>query len=193
MSNAETGRPETKPMTNDYRPSTWMGELTGFKFAIALFSFFGFIFGANAIMAYFALSTFDGVETDDAYRKGRAYNHVLEADAAQTALGWQVAHQIRTDASADGKINVRADLTISNTDGSLVALDHIAVDFWRPTVQGMDVTEVLLADERGHFVTSVILERAGIWDMRVRAQSADGTPFYHEERLTLLPAESGAP
>lgn len=43
----------------------------------------------NAVMVWFALSTFTGVTTARSYERGRAYNDVLEEAARQDALGWQ--------------------------------------------------------------------------------------------------------
>ena len=39
-------------------------------------------------MIYKALTTFGGVETPDAYRKGLAYNQRIAAEEAQAGLGW---------------------------------------------------------------------------------------------------------
>ncbi len=43
----------------------------------------------NAVMVWFALSTFTGVSTPRAYDRGRTYNDVLAEAARQDALGWQ--------------------------------------------------------------------------------------------------------
>ena len=62
---------------------------TGWHFLIYIVGFFVVIITANLTMAYFAIDTFSGLETDDAYRKGRDYNQTLDAAKRQEALGWQ--------------------------------------------------------------------------------------------------------
>jgi nitrogen fixation protein FixH len=42
----------------------------------------------NGFMAFYAISTFSGLTTGQAYDRGRAYNNVLEDAARQDALGW---------------------------------------------------------------------------------------------------------
>lgn len=64
-------------------------QFTGKHFLIFIVSFFVVILTANGMMAYFAIDTFSGLETDDAYRKGRDYNDALAAAEAQAELGWQ--------------------------------------------------------------------------------------------------------
>jgi len=42
----------------------------------------------NGFMAFYAISTFTGLTSGQAYDRGRAYNHVLAEAARQDALGW---------------------------------------------------------------------------------------------------------
>ena len=44
------------------------------------------VFVVNGVMVYFALDTFSGLETRDAYRKGMQYNRNIEKARAQEAL-----------------------------------------------------------------------------------------------------------
>jgi nitrogen fixation protein FixH len=56
---------------------------------IVFLGFFATIFLVNGIMIYDALSTFGGIETADAYRKGLAYNARIAEGAAQAQRGWR--------------------------------------------------------------------------------------------------------
>ena len=67
-------------------------QFTGKHFLIFIVSFFVVIIAANGMMAYFAIDTFSGLETDDAYRKGRDYNRTLELAQKQAELGWKRSH-----------------------------------------------------------------------------------------------------
>ena len=55
-------------------------RLTGRMVLACLVAFFAIVFGVNAIMIRAAMSTFGGVETQNAYQAGLAFNH-QQADA----------------------------------------------------------------------------------------------------------------
>ncbi len=68
-------------------------ELTGRHVLYGLFAFFGVMLIANGFFLYYALGTFNGFETKNAYQRGLTYNTRIAADAAQTARGWKaMAH-----------------------------------------------------------------------------------------------------
>ncbi|GEQ97886.1 RdxH [Iodidimonas gelatinilytica] len=109
-------------------------ELTGRKVAAIFFGFFGLVFGANLIMMTFAAKTYDGVQEEDAYRKGRDYNDILAQARQQHDLGWQVAfdheqlgsalEQKVTARFADKQGNPLDGLTVSALFFSQVEADH---------------------------------------------------------------------
>lgn len=163
------------------------GKISGRGFLIGLGLFFGTIFLANGIMVYYALSTFDGVETDNAYRKGRAYNHVLEAAAAQAALGWTVTiAQVPTYTATNVVLNVA--VTFSDNSGEALNLSTVSIDFWRPTMQGMDVAATLTSQGDGIYEGQLVLANAGNWIARINTMTPEGQPFVYEERLFVAPA-----
>ncbi|MEM8744520.1 MAG: FixH family protein [Pseudomonadota bacterium] len=63
--------------------------LTGRHVFLGLVGFFGVMLIANGIFLYYALGTFNGFETKNAYKRGLNYNARISADAAQSARGWQ--------------------------------------------------------------------------------------------------------
>lgn len=96
----------------DMDPSRSEGKtprpITGRTVLIALIAFFGVIFVVNAGLAYFALSTFGGVSTDNAYRAGLAYDGEIALAAAQRERAWTVdASLTGTDAARTIEIKVR--------------------------------------------------------------------------------------
>jgi nitrogen fixation protein FixH len=163
------------------------GKISGRSFLIGLALFFSTIFLANGIMVYYALTTFDGVETDNAYRKGRAYNHVLEADAAQAALGWQIAIS-SIPSYANGTVVLNITVTLSDATGTGLDMPEMLITFWRPTVQGMDVTTSLTLQGEGEYVGQLVLANAGNWIARINATPPGGQPFVYEERMFVPPA-----
>ena len=162
------------------------GKISGKGFLIGLSLFFGTIFLANGIMVYYALTTFDGVETDNAYRKGRAYNHVLEADAVQQALGWQVSIETIPTYTPDA-IVLNIAVTLLDRENTALDLPPLPITFWRPTAQGMDRATTLTLVAPGKYVGQVELAQAGNWISRINTATPDGQPFVYEERLFIPP------
>jgi nitrogen fixation protein FixH len=46
------------------------------------------VVAVNAVLVFYALTTFEGVTVPRSYERGRNYNHVIEEAARQDALGW---------------------------------------------------------------------------------------------------------
>ncbi len=159
---------------------------TGRRILIGLSAFFLSVFAANAIMVFYALTTFDGVETDDAYRKGRAYNHVLEAEAAQAALGWTTSIETMTSGSDTG-VSVYATVRVTTDEGLAASLHNPTLTFWRPTVQGMDADAVVTDAGDGTYQGVAQLQRPGNWIVRLNAETSEGRPYVYEQRLFIDP------
>ncbi len=64
-------------------------RIEGRHVLFALFAFFGLMFIVNGIFLYYAVGTFNGFETRDAYRRGLTYNERIASEAAQTVRGWK--------------------------------------------------------------------------------------------------------
>ena len=63
-------------------------ELTGKHVLFLFVLFFGIIFVVNARLIYLSQSSWTGLETHDAYRKGLKYNQQLSSSEAQNTRGW---------------------------------------------------------------------------------------------------------
>ena len=160
---------------------------TGWHVLATLVAFFGVIFTVNGIMAYIALSTFSGIETQNAYQTGRDYNDRLAAAAAQQALGWQVSFAEDFAPSGEG---AQASVTVRVVDADGAAVTGLGgeLTFWRPVVRGKDV--IVQLEEQGAGVYSAIadLPARGHWEMRLLFQrdslAGEGAdPYYLEKRV----------
>lgn len=145
-------------------------QFTGWHFLIFIVGFFGVVITANVTMAYFAIDTFSGLETDDAFRKGRDYNQTLEAAKQQEALGWQeeltlvkngsgmnAAHYITlTLAGAEAETGLTATLLIrrpaTDADDQMLSLVE--------TTPGTFVGVIKLLDA-GRWKRSLVVKKAG--------------------------------
>ncbi len=123
----------------------------------------------NGIMAYFATTTFSGLETEHAYDRGVAYNRTIAQEEEQRRLGWSVG---LTVVRPSGEAGARADVSVSIRDRDGRPLDGAGVtaDIRRPTDSRHDRTAVLPARGNGAYGALVDLPLPGQWDVRIRAE-----------------------
>src|SRR5262249_24051976 len=75
-------------------------EVTGRMVLICFVAFFAVVAGVNAIMIRAAISTFGGVEMDNAYQPGLAFAREIAAAQTQDALHWDVRAKVFAGAAA---------------------------------------------------------------------------------------------
>ncbi len=135
---------------------------------------------ANATMAGFAFSSWTGIATEDAYRKGLAYNATLHAARAQAAAGWQgdVAYTVG-DAGRG-----RLEFTLRDRAGRPAAVEEVRAAFVRPTHEGFDFEFVLPPLGPGRYAATVDLPLPGMWDIRIAATRGAETLRF-EQRIVV--------
>ncbi|GBE43208.1 MAG TPA: hypothetical protein ENH05_02945 [Rhizobiales bacterium] len=138
----------------------------------ALIAFFGLMFLANGIFVYYALGTFNGNETTDAYRKGLNYNKRIAQDDAQTARGWKPA--ARYDAGA-GRLVVE----IQNRQGRNVAGLKISAEIRRPVNNTYDQSVSLAETQAARYIAPLDLA-PGRWTLsaKVFGPGGEGKPAF---------------
>ncbi len=157
------------------------GKLTGRHVLLATLGFFGLVAAVNASMIFLAVSTFSGLETENAYVRGLAYNETLRAAERQAARGWTVSFDQRQLDSQRIMLEARF------LDRAGLPLDglEVAVGFTRPTHQGHDLDLELAALGTGRYQGEAVLPLPGQWDLHIRALR-DGEALYtREQRLWL--------
>lgn len=141
-------------------------------------AFFVVVAAVNGVMIFFALHSFTGISTDDAYEKGLAYNRTLAAAQAQAKLGWQVAADFR----AQDRESVQLAVTLRDKQGAAIAGAALTARFIRPTSAGAD-SEVTLQDVgNGRYEAQPILALPGQWDMVLTA-SHDSASYQTTKRV----------
>ncbi|MEX0840150.1 MAG: FixH family protein [Parvibaculum sp.] len=166
---------------SDYRPTTRFGTLTGRRVLVGFAGFFGIVFAVNGVFIYKALSTFDGVEVEGAYQKGRAYNHLLERMDEQRLLGWTAA--IATGPAPDG--GTRLTVRFARADGTALTGLEVEGTFWRPVAAGEDRRLPLAEAAPGIYGTVFDLAHDGNWLVRIAATGPGGETFVQEERVVV--------
>jgi nitrogen fixation protein FixH len=170
---------------SDFKPSTRFGKITGRRALGGFVLFFAIIFGANGLMVYRALSTFDGVEVEGAYQKGRAYNHVIERMEAQKKLGWSAGIETRVlpgPETGKGHSTVLS-VTFADAEGRPVEGLSVQGTFWRPVVSGEDSRTMLRETAPGTYEGLFSLAGTGNWQVRIAATGPRGETFVDEKRV----------
>ncbi len=159
--------------------------VTGRHVLLWLSGFFGLMFVANGIFLYYALTTFNGLESPNAYNKGLRYNETIAADRAQRALGW--SHRLTLLPAADG---LRA--AIANNHGAPVTGLVLKGTIGRPVAdredRAIDFAEVRPGEYEARFPALA----TGAWVTAVTAhQRRDpAKPLYRvKERLWVNPPQ----
>jgi nitrogen fixation protein FixH len=152
---------------------------------LALIGFFAVVFAVNGVMIYKAESTFGGLDTDDAYRKGLAYNERVAAAAAQAKLGWQ-------DKLAYAPETKRLRVSLADSAGEAVSDLTVTAQVQRPATNRYDREIVLKQTDPGVYEADASGLDAGWWtvDLSARrgaADQKDAALYESRRRLWIKP------
>lgn len=142
---------------------------------------FGIVLIANGTMITVAISTFTGMETTSAYKKGIDYNQRLAAASAQKALGWQASLEA-VKASDTGTMAITFALE-DKASAPIVAADVTArID--RPLQDGFEQVMTLREIGSGRYSADIDLPMKGQWEVQVTAE-ARGERFQITDRIQV--------
>ncbi len=140
-------------------------RMRGAHVLVIFIGFYVTIFIVDGFMVYKALSTFGGIETDDAYRKGVAYNEAIAKDAQQSLLGW------KDDIKVIGAPH-RLQVVLRDKADAPVAAKRLVATVGRPATDRYDVTLNLAETAPG--IYEVALPTAGEGTYIVDLSAYDG-------------------
>jgi nitrogen fixation protein FixH len=127
---------------------------------------FVLVIGVNAGMVTAAFATFTGLTTKNYYRRGLAYNKVLEAADEQRRRGWKAALRFIQTGTRKGRLVA----SFADRQGvGLLSLD-VAVRMVRPTNAGNDFSAVLKPLGDGRYAADVAFPLPGQWRAEVLAR-----------------------
>jgi nitrogen fixation protein FixH len=129
----------------------------------------------NAVLIYFAISSFGGVTTSRAFERGVAYNRLLAAAAAEQALGWEADVAYRPG----GLI-----VMLRDADGRPIKGAAISVEAQRPLEREASVSATLDGAGEGRYVARLDPLRTGQWDVRLNVLR-DGTAVHLSRRIVV--------
>ncbi|WP_207480831.1 FixH family protein [Arenibaculum pallidiluteum] len=128
------------------------------------------VIAVNAAMITIALKTWGGLETENHYLKGVAFNRALEGVHEQERRGWHV--EFRSEAPGGGI--ARVVFSLADAAGAPLTGAAVRVEMMRPTSQGYDFTAMLAETAPGRYAADVKTPLPGQWDLRVVAEHPRG-------------------
>lgn len=141
-------------------------------YIVLFFVVLSFVFGG---FAYVALKTHTGTVTDNAYKKGLAYNGTIEKDRQQAALGYKAGLVRAGDVLS---------FTLTDKTGAPVEISSAAIWFFRPTDAKGDLRAEMTAADAGRFEYAAAPPAPGLWELRILAQTAAG-PYQYTKRMVF--------
>lgn len=139
-----------------------------------------FVVAVNAVLITLAIGTFPGLQTEDYYRKGLAYNEALAAAEEQARRGWRVHIEFRGQEDRAGELIVQ----VADRDGSPINSLQINALLIRPTHEGYDESVVLEGIGDGEYRRQLVLPLSGQWDVHVVA-NRDGQRYQDTRRIMV--------
>ncbi len=155
-------------------------KVTGWHVLAGFLAFFLTIFTANGIMTYYALGTWQGVQTEDAYVKGLNYNRQIEQAEQQYSSQWKLAFDQLPK--------------LQNGDRVVVSLAHPTYDkdvvsvssaFVRPVERGYDFDVALTHEGNQLYAAPVNFPLKGNWKAEVTVTFSDGAEMYLNDRMEI--------
>jgi nitrogen fixation protein FixH len=140
----------------------------------------GLVVGVNGALAYFATATAPGLVTQHPFERGNDYNRVLDAAAAQDALGWHAS--LRFDAAVTGRGALVAEL--SDRAGQPLRGLAVTARLTRPLGPQPEIALTLAEVAPGRYVQTISLDQPGQWDVLIAAQGGAG-PFFLTKRIVV--------
>lgn len=146
----------------------------------ALVAFFGTIIVVDGYMVFKAVSTFGGIETEDAYRKGVAYNESLAKDAEQAKLGW--SDEVKVQGSPR-RLHVQL-----RRGGDAITGKRVVAVVGRPATNLYDLTLPLAEVAPGIYEAALPAIGDGTWivDLSAYDSSSSNEPMYQARRRTWI-------
>ena len=155
-------------------------RLTGKKVLAILVGFFSVIITVNMVMAYVAVTTFSGMQTQRPYEAGLKFNHAIAKAKVQQEQHWSVDTHI--ERAGDGK--VRLTFALADQQGAAIVDQHLSVHLVSPVDSRNDAVFALVADGPGRY-RGVTQAGAGQWDLVIEAKRSEDAVFRSVSRVSL--------
>lgn len=158
-------------------------KITGKMVLLWMVCFFGVIIAVNSVFMYLALNTWPGLTTEDAYKKGLAYNQTLDAAARQSAMGWVSTVKVEPGTGADKTI------TINMIGQSNTPLSGLVVTATVERAVGTPETQIIPISENAPGIYSGIFKapKQGRWITEITATGPNNASFRMKHQVLIAP------
>jgi len=151
--------------------------ITGRTVLFSMLAFFGVIIAVNMLFVYFALDSWPGLSTDEAYKDGLAYNKTLEAAALQGELGWRSRVELVNGTQLSARL--------FNKNGDGVTVGTVKARLVRPTHAGVDQIIVLKESQPGYYQGAVSTLLPGRWKVELRVTEGEQGRYFMVHELLV--------
>ncbi len=141
---------------------------------------FGVVIAVNLVLVVFALTSWSGLETEQAYQKGLAHNQTLDAISSQVARGWRGTLAFAPREAGSGQLM----FTLVDAAGDPVDGLDVTARLIRPTHEGFDKAIILRALGAGRYEAMLDLPLDGQWRVEIEA-SGRGAPYVMSGRIMV--------
>ena len=168
-------------MQTNHSQQTQTGfQLTGRMVLLILVAFFGVVIAVNLYMAYEAVNTFSGMQSQRPYETGLDFNRTLKNAHVQQEQHWQVtSHYERL---ADGHVALK--LSLRDGQGKPVDGTMAKVSLLSPVNALKDAVFDLTPQGTGEFIGTALAE-AGQWDLVIEVKRDQVEVFRSVSRVSL--------
>lgn len=156
---------------------------TGRAFLMWMTGSFAVVFAVNFIMAYYAITTFNGVDSKSSYAAGLTYDTELTAAADQAARGWTV--DARVARAAPGEAIVTA--SFKDRAGQPVPGLSVTARLEHPANEYLDQSGPLAETAPGQFAGAIRHVKDGGWTLEITGSHEGRVLFKSRNRLVLGP------
>lgn len=118
---------------------------------------FGIVITVNAVMVWFAVSSFSGLYTVKPRERGLHFNEVVAEQQARDILGWKVQTSWR---AADNRLEVM----VRDSAGQPLTGARVTVELVRPVEKRVPIAVAMSAVDLGLHAGTVGLPARGNWD-----------------------------
>jgi len=141
--------------------------------------FLGVMLLVNFVMATFAVKTFSGLDSDNPYDTGLAYNKDIAAAKAQGELGWTV-ELTRTANGAATQVTA----TVKDKAGQPVSGLDVFMHFFYPATRKLDREIMASPVADGVYAAAAVLQ-PGRWDVEIDLKREGQRQFRTRNPLTV--------
>ncbi len=132
------------------------------------------VVAVNAVLIFFAFSSWGGTVSSRAYERGLGYNRVLAAAARETALGWTVEALHRPEPDGRGTLVIE----VLDAKGAPLA-GQVSVMAQRPLEAMPPISVAMHYAGNGRYAGALAgLPKAGLWDFRIAVEWAGETAHF---------------